>query len=163
MNLAALRNLPKAANILLLTPVIKLAERVKGPPDGETIDPFEAFGRALSQHHRRIRHVPFVAKIGFTDIHETFISQADAVITVVCEPEEGKSQSMEYQMDFAEAALDSLESKEANASHAMILVQCGDDEFRPPVDGGFMNVIESTEYNARIAEHVAHAIFKARV
>ena len=162
-NLAALRSLPPAANILLFTPVIVPSGRVLGVAKGDTIDPFEVFGRALSQYHRRIRHVPYVAKAGFTEIHEAFISQADAVITVVCEPEHDKLQSMSNQMDFAEQALDALEGKEASASHALVLVQCGEDEYRPPVDASFMNVIESTTYNAEYAKLIAHAIFRARV
>lgn len=162
-NLAALRNLQPAANILLFTPVIRPAGRVLDTAETDTIDPFEEVGRALSKYHRRIRHVPYVAKVGFTETHDAFISQADAVITVVCEPEEGKYQSMEWQMDFAEQALDALEGKEANAAHALVLLQCGEDEYRPPVDASFMNVVESTTYSTEIAKAVAHAIFKARI
>ena len=162
-NLTALRSLPPVANILLFTPVITPAGRVLGQSQGETIDPFEAFGRALSHYHRRIRHVPYVSKVGFTTTHEAFISQADAVITMVCEPEHDKHQCMSDQMDFAEDALDALESKEASASHTLVLVQCGDDEYRPPVDASFMNVIESTTYNVEYAKLIARAIFKAPV
>ncbi|KAK3696291.1 hypothetical protein LTR37_018027, partial [Vermiconidia calcicola] len=162
-NLDALRSLPRAASILLFTPVIVPAGREEPVEDHRNMDPFEPFGRALSRHHKRIRHVPYVTKVGFTDVHEGFISQADAVITVVCEPDRGKNESMSDQMDFAEQALDALEGKEANASHALVLVQCGEDEFRPPVDASFMNVIESTTYNPEIAKYIAKAIFKARV
>ena len=162
-SLIALRSLPRAASILLFTPAIIPAGQTEGLSEYRYTDPFEPFGRALSRHHKRIRHVPYVAKVGFTEIHDAFISQADAVITVVCEPERSKHESMSNQMDFAEHALDAVESKEANASHALVLVQCGEDEFRPPVDAGFMNVVESTTYDADIAKHIANALFRTRI
>lgn len=164
-NVATLRNLPPATNILLFTPVIIPAgQRLEDiMHDSETVDPFEAFGRALSTYHRRIRHVPYVAKVGFTGTHEAFVSQADAVITVVCEPEVEKHRSVSNQMDFAEATLDSLEGMEANASSALVLVQCGANEYRLPVDASFMNVIECQAYNADNARHIAQTIFEAGI
>ena len=165
-NVAALRNLLPAMNILLFTPVvIPAGQRLDFMHDSETVDPFEMFGRALSNYHRRIRHVPYVASIGFTRTHEAFISQADAVITLVCEPEleVEKYRSVSKQMDFAEAALDSLEMKEANAANALVLVQCGANEYRLPVDASFMNVIECKAYNDDNARYIAHTIFEARI
>jgi hypothetical protein len=159
-SLAALRTLPREANILLFTPAIVPAGNAETYRRDPHMDPFEPFGKALSKHHKHIRHVPYVAKTGFADIHQAFVSQADAVITVVCEPCNGKHDSLENQMDFAEQALDALESKEANASHTLVLVECGDDEFRPPVDASFMNVIESASYNDEVAKQIAYAIFK---
>lgn len=162
-NVMALRNLPPATNILLFTPVIVPAgQKMDLMLDTETMDPFEAFGRALSSYHRRIRHVPYVAKVGFTATHEAFVSQADAVITVVCEPEIDKHRSVSNQMDFAEAALDCLESKEANAANALVLLCCGANEYRLPIDASFMNVIECKAYNAENARHIAQTIFEAR-
>jgi hypothetical protein len=66
-------------------------------------------------------------------------------------------------MDFAEAALDSLEMKEANAANALVLVQCGANQYRLPVDASFMNVIECKAYNADNARYIAHTIFEARI
>ena len=157
---SALRDLPSPATILLFTPVLPPAGTGKAPKDETNMDPFEVFGRALIQYHKRIRHVPYVPKVGFTETHDAWISQADAVIVVVCEPDRFKHESMSNQMDFAEATLDAVEDKEANASSAMVLVQCGEDEFRPPVDASFMSVVECTTYDAEIAKHIARAIFK---
>ena len=147
-------------NILLFTPVVIVSRLVNwtSRTTNETVDPFDGFGRALSTYHRRIRHVPYVASKGFAQTHEVFISQADAVITFVCEPEleAEKGCSISKQMDFAEAALDSLEMKEANAADALMLVQCGANEYRLPVDATFMNVIERKAYNADNARCIAH-------
>jgi hypothetical protein len=129
----------------------------------ETVDPFEAFGRALSTYHRRIRHVPYVAKVGFTATHDTFVSEADAVITVVCEPDIDKDRSVSDQMNFAEAALDSLERKEACAANALVLVQCGANQYRLPIDAMFMNVIECQNYDAESAKSIARTVFEAGI
>ena len=132
-------------------------------PETETMDPFEAFGRALSAYHRRIRHVPYVAKVGFTPTHEAFVDQAEAVITVVCEPDIDKDQSVSDQMNFAEAALDCLERTEACAANALVLVQCGANQYRLPIDATFMNVIECQTYNAEAAKTIARTLFEARI
>ena len=284
-NIETIRDLPEDANILLFTPVIipagqKLETLYENEP--ATMDPFEHFGKALSIYHRRIRHVPYLITVGFTATHHAFVSEADAVITVVCEPDadlypsvaqqmrfaemngcswesevddyrsvtnrmklanvndrvwdpEGtnihnmgsqqhctkanhgynepgidkfrsvtdkmdftksneyireiqtnkihgaakdinfakangfvnkpvdKYRSMSNQMDFAEAALDSIETKEANAADAHVLIQCGANEYRSPVDGTFMNVIECKAYNAKIAQGIAQTIFMAPI
>ena len=127
------------------------------------MDPFEVFGRALSTYHAQIRHVPYVAKVGFTDTHDQFIDEADAVITVVCEPESDKSASATNQLDFAEIALDALEDKETDEITPFVLVQCGADEHRLPVDGVFGNLIESQTYDAETAKFIAHMIFSTRI
>lgn len=158
-SLDALRNLPSTSTILLLTPVLIPAGSGKAPAEQRPIDPFEAFGRALHQFHKRIRHVPYVPKVGFTETHNAFISQADAVITVVCEPAALKHQSVSNQMDFAEAALDAVESKEASASDVFVLVQCGADQFRLQADAGFTNVVESSTYDAEMAKQIADSVF----
>ncbi|KAF2454484.1 hypothetical protein BDY21DRAFT_366248 [Lineolata rhizophorae] len=51
--------------------------------DEPPMDPFEPLGRALSRHHRRVRHVPFVPRVGLTATHGPFVALAGAVIVVV--------------------------------------------------------------------------------
>lgn len=163
-SLVALRKLPPTATILLFTPVLRPAGRGKAPTEHDNnVDPFEVFGRELSQHHSRVRHVPYVPKVGFTETHDAWVSKADAVFMLVCEPDVAKHESMSNQMDFAENALDAIEGKEANAAQAMVLVQCGGAEYRPPVDAAFMNVIESTAYEGGLAKNIANAILRAKV
>lgn len=160
-SLAALRSLPKEANILLLTPVIVPAGNAETYREDPHSDPFEQFGKALSKHHKRIRHVPYLATVGLTEIHKAFIDEADAMITMVCEPCHGKLESLEWQMDFAEDAVDALQSKADETPNTLVLIECGEEEYRPPADGTFDNVIESASYNDEVAKQIAYAIFKA--
>ena len=157
----ALRDMPHAGIVLLFTPVLTPAGSEKAAIGGDFVDPFESLGRALSQQHKRIRHVPYVPKIGFTEIHETFVSQADAVFIVICEPDRAKNQSVGNQIEFAESALDALEGKEASAAGSLVLVQCGSDEHRPPVDEAFVNLVETSPYNNDVAELLVQTIFQA--
>ena len=137
----------------------------------QTMDPFEVFGKALSTYHRCIRHVPYVAQKGFTETHEGFISEADAVITVVCEPnydkydqpDYDKYDSMTYQMNFAEDVVDALERKDSELPNALVLVQCGANQYRLPVDAIFENVIECQAYNEEIARSIARTIFEGNI
>ena len=163
-SLAILRNLPSTSTVLLFTPVLLPAGRGKAITESLPVDPFEIFGRILSSYHKRIRHVPYVAKVGFTETHAAFVSQADVVITLICEPEADgfKHQSVSNQMDFAEAALDTVEGKEASASDEFVLVQFGADQFRLQADAGFMNVFESLTYNVEAAKAIVSSIFGAK-
>ncbi|KAI7235293.1 hypothetical protein KC330_g4328 [Hortaea werneckii] len=85
-NIAQLRDLPASAILMLFTPVmISYVPAPNTPPPSKlATDPFESLGKAFSKHHRRIRHVPYVPAVGFTDTHEAFLAQADAVILVSC-------------------------------------------------------------------------------
>lgn len=67
------------------------------------MDPFEALGRELSKSHPRIRHVPYVPKQGMTQTHVAFLSQAAAIIVVVCESSAARSESFQRQIAFAES------------------------------------------------------------
>ena len=83
-------------------------------------------------------------------------------MTVVCEPDDFKDSSLSDQMDFAESTLDALEGKDAPASNALLLIQCGSDEFRPPVDATFVNVVEVVTYDAEVAKQLAQTIFRLK-
>lgn len=107
-NIAQLRDLPASAILILFTPVMvppgfhphaanspaKPSEEIScvvptpnaPPPPSSKLatDPFESLGKAFAKHHHRIRHVPYVPAVGFTDTHEAFLAQADAVILVSC-------------------------------------------------------------------------------
>lgn len=67
-SLHTLNTLPTDRFIVLFTPAI--------PSTDSQEDPFECFGRSLSKWHSRIRHVPFVAKVGLTDLHVAWIRKA---------------------------------------------------------------------------------------
>ena len=65
--------------ILLLTPVVIHPE----PEMMQRGDPFEPLGRALSQQHRSVRHVPYTKSSGITGVHVAFVKRAKVVIFVV--------------------------------------------------------------------------------
>lgn len=158
----ALSSLSTTATVLLFTPVLIPASVENISREKDTIDPFEAFGRALCLYHKRIRHVPYVPKTGYTETHAAFLSQADAIITVICEPEWDKDQSVLRQMDFAKASLDAVEGKEANVSNTLVLVQCGSEKHRTLANASFKHVIEVSSYDDEVAKHLAQAIFKSK-
>ncbi|KAJ8609005.1 hypothetical protein MRB53_039364 [Persea americana] len=75
--LDSLRSLPKSAILLLLTPVMAMPDNSR-----PHTDPFESLGRNISKRHARVRHVPYVSRLGFTDTHLVFMRQAHAIIIV---------------------------------------------------------------------------------
>lgn len=164
--MATFRNLSSSGTIVLFTPVITPAGSGKASnKNAESVDPFEILGRALSRHHRRIRHVPYVPRVGFTETHDAFLSQADAVVVVICEPESQKHEGLGCQVDFAEAAHDGLESNHfgRSASNPMILIQCGDPNgnFWPDLST-FDSVMKCRAYDTEMAQQIARKIFDGR-
>ncbi|EME47879.1 hypothetical protein DOTSEDRAFT_69717 [Dothistroma septosporum NZE10] len=154
-----LAGLANSSTIVLFTPVITLAGSAKATnkTTGST-DPFEILGRAMSRHHKRVRHVPYVPDIGFTDTHDAFLGQADAVVVVICEPESGKHEALANQVDFAEAAQDGLEDGSSGSS--LILVQCGDPKgtFWPELSQ-FDNTLKRQFYDSDTAHQIARKLF----
>lgn len=80
----AFRTIPGNGTVLLLTPVVQ-HPLTSGLQD-ENVDPFEPFGRALSQHHKKIRHVPYLPGKNLSETHMEFLQRSSAVIMVCCEP-----------------------------------------------------------------------------
>lgn len=106
-SLGSLPSLPPNSLVLLLTPVLAPAHVDQSTLDSNTTDPFEAFGRELSKYHHRLRHVPYLPRVGMTDTHAAFIEQAAAVVVVICEPEDSDDmeQSIKRQQSFADDVL----------------------------------------------------------
>lgn len=159
----ALRNLPAEAPLMLFTPFLTPAgSRSNSTPETpQRRDPFETFGRQLAKHHPNIQHVPYVAGIGFTDTHLKFMQESEAIITVVCEPNQSlKKGSMTKQCDFAEKALKAFVSRPTKcpSDGEFILVQCATDEARRQSQSAFANVIETDFYNDSAAAYLADSI-----
>lgn len=72
------RILSKDDVVLLLTPVVV----PQGSETGDSSDPFEPLGQALSKRHYSVRHVPYTKSQGITGVHVAFIKRATAVIFV---------------------------------------------------------------------------------
>ncbi|KAL1648756.1 hypothetical protein SLS58_001935 [Diplodia intermedia] len=96
--LPAIRSLPSSGNLVLFTPVVPPEPdptpsfgdeggAVHPPPYSKNadapVDPFEPLGRAMSRHHSRVRHVPYVPSVGMTATHRTFLQHASAIVMVV--------------------------------------------------------------------------------
>jgi hypothetical protein len=73
----------ESGNLLLLTPYLHYPP--PNTPPSLAMDPFEPFGRALTAYHRRIQHVPYVAKRGMIDVHRELMAEAGAAIVVICD------------------------------------------------------------------------------
>lgn len=160
----SLATLSSSGTIVLFTPVIAAKATNKNSTSNNT-DPFEILGRALSRYHKRIRHVPFHPKIGFTDTHDAFLSQADAVVVVICEPQQHKTESLGDQIEFAENANDAL--KESMGSrplkHPVALIQCGNSEGSWwPDNSAFETVMKCRTNDVETAQQVARKLFDGR-
>ncbi|KAF3021519.1 hypothetical protein E8E14_012171 [Neopestalotiopsis sp. 37M] len=64
--------------LILLSPVVAPLAR-----DSVVSDPFEPLGRALAARHAWVRHVPYTANRGITEVHATFIKKAKVIIFVI--------------------------------------------------------------------------------
>lgn len=161
--LMTLRRLPPHVPLVLFTPFLTPAGT--DSPASNTSDPFEAFGRQLAAWHPNIRHVPYVATVGFTPTHRAFVNDCEAVITVICEPAgataAASKASMSEQHDFAEAAAKAF-GDPGDVRHRdcrFVLVQFARPEVRWPAQHAvFENVIEVENYDEGQAEQLAEAI-----
>jgi hypothetical protein len=163
--MATLRNLPKSGAVVLFTPVLTPAAPAAGKATNKTtvaaVDPFEILGRALSTHHARIRHVPYVPTVGFTETHDAFLSQADAVIIVICEPMKSKHDGVQDQVKFAKAAHEAMGYFGGPVKDPLALVQCGDADgsWWPDEIARFDLVLKCGSLDATMAQHIARKIF----
>lgn len=173
--MANLRHLPKTAAVVLFTPVITPAASIsaskptnKTPAQAQVVDPFEILGRSLASYHPRIRHVPYVPGIGFTDTHDAFLSQADAVIVVVCEPQREKRECLGKQFAFAEKTHEAVGGGRCVGGpvrNPPILVMCGDSEgswWPGDVSATFEIVLKSGRLDAEISGQISSRLFGVR-
>ncbi|GAB1725840.1 hypothetical protein NU195Hw_g2565t1 [Hortaea werneckii] len=195
-NIAQLRDLSASAILMLFTPVMvppgfhthaensptKPSEEVSVPPTPNaapppskiTTDPFEVLGKALSKHHRRIRHVPYVPTVGFTETHEAFLAQADAVILVSCGPDQ-HSPSIKVESTTKDDS-DALLAKQAQFAHdaslalaemvgdgternvPMINFHFGDDQWPDQVTE-YLNVWAGERYSKESVARIVELVF----
>lgn len=161
-SLGSLRSLPPTSLVLLLTPVLAPAYMENSTLDSNTTDPFEAFGRELSKHHHRLRHVPYLPRIGMTDTHTAFIEQAAAVIVVICEPEDSDDmeQSIERQQSFANDVLarrEDLTDEDKETPFVLVRFEHMDSEY---VDGEYSNVLRAPALTKQASAKAARLLFE---
>lgn len=124
-DLDTLRSLPPPGFILLLTPVLVPAASKPLAQEAPHTDPFEALGRSISKHHARVRHQPYVPKVGLTATHSAFMSEAAAIILVACEPASARSDGAELQARSAKSFAACHRRSWAAAENPLVLVQFG--------------------------------------
>lgn len=159
----SLASLASSSTLLLLTPAITPAGKATNKSGDKNIDPFETLGRALSRYHKRIRHVPYMPHIGFTETHDAFLTQADAVVIVICEPQHSKHECLGNQGDFADAAHEAMDNASFAGHLPLFLVQCGDSSgsFWPDLSQ-FDNVVKCNTYDPEMAKQVARKLFEGK-
>lgn len=110
-------------------------------------DPFEVFGRELNKHHRGVRHVPYVPTVGFTEVHEAFLMQADAVITVVCEPAPVfyKAVLIEKEIEQDERSTAKKEPRNGDRVCETVIVPCDPAEAHRRREGSIKNQMSFAE------------------
>lgn len=164
-SLGSLRSLPPTSLVLLLTPVLAPAHLDHSTLDSNTTDPFEAFGRELSKHHHRLRHVPYLPRIGITDTHVAFIEQAAAVVVVICEPEDSDEQSISIrdQQAFADEVLGRREDlTDDDEETPFVLVRFENMEYEY-IDDKYNNVLRAPALTKQAAAKAARLLFKTDV
>jgi len=99
-SLSAIRSLPKEQAIVLFTPAV--FSNIPTIPPHINLDPLEPLGRAIHSYHRKVRHVPYALKDGFTYVHEAHLADASvgAVVVVAIGGE-----NLEAQNSFADYVL----------------------------------------------------------
>lgn len=158
-NLTSLRSLPSSSLVLLLTPVLAPAHADKSEAAATATDPFESFGRELSSLHRRLRHVPYVPKIGMTDTHVAFIEQAAAVIVVVCETADSDDEALELQQSFANDVLaQQKDDDDAEVPFVFVRFDHSADDFD---DDNYKNVLHANVLSKQASVKAAQLLFKA--
>ena len=158
-SLAIIRNLPSSALILLLTPVLSPIKSNKATEKGQATDPFEAFGREISKSHKRVRHVPYVPKIGWTETHEAWLTQAAAVIVVTCQSKE--QNTADQQPEFVSALADARWEKLPDPQAVPYVLMQFDGDVIPGGHNEYENELHADVFTPRSAEHAAELLFKA--
>ena len=161
-SIGSLRSLPPTSLVLLLTPVLAPAYLDHSTLDSNTTDPFEAFGRELSKHHHRLRHVPYLPSIGMTDTHIAFIEQAAAVVVVICEPEDSDEQSISIakQQSFADEVLDRREDlthDDEETPFVLVRFESTESEY---IGDEYNNVLRAPAYTKQASAKAAQLLFK---
>ncbi|KAK4893251.1 hypothetical protein LTR27_008373 [Elasticomyces elasticus] len=182
--LAKLRHLEDTAVLLLFTPVMMPAgfledDQQTSDDDNDSqidtkapvkqtgryaTDPFEMLGKALSKQHRRVRHVPYVPSVGFTETHDQFLEKADAVIAVSCEPEMngGASPGVDLETTLAKQAAFignvASELEEAGRQVPMVNLSFGGDEWENQVPS-YSRIWVGPRYNAEEVVNVVNLIY----
>lgn len=157
-SLASVRSLAPEALIVLFTPVLVPSKVGTAPSTKEFIDPFESLGQALSEHHKRIRHVPYVPKVGLTKTHVAFVRLAGAVVVVTCEAGVATLESLKNQRVFADRIAELRQDLPEPDRTAFALAHFGDTALATE-HRNYGIFIQSERYYPAAATEVANMMF----
>lgn len=161
MNLMQFRSLPSKAIVVLFTPIIMPANMTKADISiNGNGDPFEPLGRALSRHRNKIRHIPYIVHVGFTENHRVFMNQADAVVVVTCEANDAAAdRNLAQQEIFAESVVDALNVDRVQADRvALAWMRFGGQKDRRDIPA-YENVLRCGPYDNELARKGAGVLF----
>ncbi|KAI5210434.1 hypothetical protein E4T39_00289 [Aureobasidium subglaciale] len=137
--------------VILFTPAI--------PSTNGYEDPFECLGRALSKRHARVRHVPFVAKVGLTDLHAAWIRNAGAIIVVNCDPtlliDTKAATNMSAQTKVAAGVSEMARDIRGGSRIPLSYVYVSPSDAAPANMSGYDNVVACSSYSTEIMEKAA--------
>jgi predicted N-acetyltransferase YhbS len=145
--LSVIRNLKPTDVIVLLTPVVIPVSR----DPGDTTDPFECFGTALRNYHRKIRHVPYTTRNGITSTHVGMIKRATIVVFVITETLRREDAPQIH------AALVTRKALRDERPLLIVLTSTGQDLEQFSED--FPTIIKSKDYTRPTLETTASFIF----
>ncbi|OCK91916.1 uncharacterized protein K441DRAFT_572362 [Cenococcum geophilum 1.58] len=159
--LAKIRSLQSEDYLVLFTPMVPPL-----PKGNARMDPFEPLGRALSEHHKRIRHLPYGPSAGMTETHFAFLQRgqhAGAVVVVVCDhPNATSVKGNEYdnQRAFAQAALDQISSSQSTPDIPTFLVLITGNQAQRGGDfSEFEVVLRSDSYTPSALRQISNHMF----
>jgi ribosomal protein S18 acetylase RimI-like enzyme len=131
--------------LVLLSPVL-----APSPQNGTILDPFEPLGLALAARHPWVRHVPYTANRGITDVHSIFIRKAEVVIFVIAG---GVVSGQSSQTDMAELA-------QIMAEHRpLVIVACHHGQNLDLKRMEFGTVLQLSGYSPKELEEAAAVLF----
>lgn len=154
-SLRTLNTLDEDGLIVLFTPALPLASGRTRENAAE--DPFECLGRAISRRHSRVRHVPFVARVGLTDLHLAWMRRASAIIVTNCDPslladtkDNGNmSSQIKFGLDVSEALKSMHDDKRIPLSFVCI------SRSAAPPHRSYENLLVCSSYSGANMERVA--------
>ena len=116
-------------------------------------------GKVFGAQHRRIRHVPYVPRVGFTETHRVFLTQVDAVIAVSCESDGNvdKQANSAKQRDFIRAVATAL--TESDHGSPMVSVSFGSGDSWEWEDDLFNHVWAGEMYDEDSAMNARMLVF----
>ncbi|KAL2354307.1 hypothetical protein BJ546DRAFT_844393 [Cryomyces antarcticus] len=164
--LRRLRNLSDTSLLVLLSPIVPIHPDTFGSKLSEEnkeqmMDPFECLGKALSEYHHRVRHAPYLPRIGITPAHVAFLRRACAVIIVVCEPPVTPSPLSNGNIPLQTEVVKSV-ARVLNAGSAvpLTIVYCGrTDASKLEAFKSYDNIVQSESCAPSALRHAADLVF----